>query len=205
MEDSLKGLFGGGEEGAAKKSRANDFVKRVSEGAPDQGFTTDEAVTQLNDVLKYANADQVKRATKSALANMPEDQQKEFGAFVSQLKTRKSGGASSGAADGGMSMDDISDLFGQSGGSANSLDDLLGGLMGGGGTSGASSGGGLGGMLSGMLGGLMGGGSQSNSGATASNDDGGFDLGSLLGSTTGKMVMGGIAAYLTKELLDGQG
>jgi hypothetical protein len=204
MENSLKGLFGGGEEGAAKTDRARDFVKRFSEGNPSEGYSQEEAAERLNDVLAHANSDQVKRATRAALNNLPEDQQQEFGKFVSELKARKSGG-DAGAAGGSFSMDDIADMFGQSGGSANSLDDLLGGLLGGGGTTGAASGGGgLGGMLSGMLGGLLGGGDKSNSGATASGDDG-FNIGDLLSGPTGKLIMGGIAAYLTKEMLDGKG
>lgn len=202
MESSLKGLFGGGEEGAAKENRARDFAKRFSEQKA-AGVSGDEVKTQLNDLLSHANADQVKRATRAALADLPEDQQKEFGNFVGQLKARKTGDAS--AAAGGFSMDDIADMFGQSGGSAGSLDDLLGGLLGGGGggsTSSSGGGGGLGGMLSGMLGGLLGGDDKATTGA-ASQESGDFDLGGLLNSGVGKMVMGGIAAYLTKELLDG--
>lgn len=200
MESSLKGLFGSGEEGAAKANRARDFAKRFSEQKA-AGVSSDEVKTELNELLSHANADQVKRATRAALADLPEDQQKEFGDFVGQLKARKSGEAATSA--GSFSMDDIADMFGQSGGSANSLDDLLGGLMGGGGTTSSSGGGGgLGGMLSGMLGGLLGGDDKATSGAT-SGDAGDFDLGGLLNSGVGKMVMGGIAAYLTKELLDG--
>jgi hypothetical protein len=203
MDNSLKGLFGGGEEGAAKTDRARDFVKRFSEGKPDEGYTHEEAASHLNSLLKHADADQVRRATKSAITNMPEDQQKEFGAFVSDLKARKSGGGNASGPGGNLSVDDISDMFGQAGGSANSLDDLLGGLLGGGTSGGSTSGGGgIGGMLSGMLGGLMGGGDKSRSHAS---DSGMPDLGGLLGSSAGKMVMGGIAAYLTKELLDGKG
>lgn len=198
MDSAMKGLFGGGEEGAAKKSAAEDFIKRVSEGAPDQGFTADEARSQLNNVLKYADADQVKSATKQVYENLPADQQKAFGDFVGQLQGRQPGADGSS----GLTEDDIADLFGQAGGSAGSLDDLLGGLMGGmtGSSSGGSSGG-LGGMLSGMLGGLFGG-SNANTGATAG--DAGLDIGDLLSSPTGKAVIGGLAAILTKNMLDGK-
>jgi hypothetical protein len=37
MEKTLTGLFGSGPEADAKTVRAQDFVKRYSEGAPDQG------------------------------------------------------------------------------------------------------------------------------------------------------------------------
>lgn len=206
MDSALKGMFGGGDEEAAKTDRARDFVKRFSEGRPDEGYTSGEAATQLNDLLKQADSDQVRRATKNALTNLPEDQQKEFGSFLSDLKARKTGESG-----GPMSTDDIADVFGQSGGAASGVDDLFGGLFGGGG------GGGLGGLLGGggsgggggvggLLGGLLGGGDDQPRASERSSGGGGdFDLGSILGSGVGKMVLGGIAAYLTKEMLDGKG
>ena len=99
MEKSLSGLFGSGPEADEKTARAKDFVKRYSEGAPDQGFTSDEAVGHLNTLLGHANSEQVERATKSALSNLPENQRAEFGQFVNQLQARKAGGrtASTGA------------------------------------------------------------------------------------------------------------
>ena len=41
MESPLKGLFGSGPEADEKVSKSRDFVKRVSEGKPDEGFSTD--------------------------------------------------------------------------------------------------------------------------------------------------------------------
>ena len=200
MEKSLSGLFGSGPDADAKTARARDFVKRYSEGAPDEGYTSDEAAGQLNELLSHANSQQVERATRNALQNLPEDRRAEFGEFVNQLQTRRSGGRPT--ASGAPSIDDISRMFGQAGGSATSVNDLFGSLFGGGMTGGStrSTGGGLGGMLSNLLGGLFGGGKSrttQTTGASASPD-----LGGLLGSNVGKMVMGGIAAYLTKELLD---
>jgi hypothetical protein len=203
MEKSLTGLFGSGAEADAKAERARDFVKRYSEGAPDEGYSSDEAVGQLNDLLGHANSEQVERATRSALKNLPDNKRAEFGEFVNQLQARKSGGRA--ATSGTPSIDDISRMFGQAGGSANSVNDLFGSLFGGGsGTSGSatSSGGGIGAMLSKLLSSLFGGG-RSRATQTAGASGMG-DLGGLLGSNAGKMVMGGIAAYLTKELLDGK-
>ena len=204
MEKSLTGLFGSGPEADAKSARAQDFVKRYSEGAPDQGFTGDEAVGQLNQLLSHANSQQVEAATKKALNNMPENQRAEFGQFVNQLHARQSGGTTTAA--GGTSIDDISRMFGQAGGSANSVNDLFGQLFGGsaagaGGT--AATGGGLGAMISKLISSLFGGGKSPNAstGATAS---GMGDLGSFMNSSAGRAVLGGIAAYLTKELMDGQ-
>jgi hypothetical protein len=191
MESQLSGLFGGGTEGETKAAKANDFVKRVHEGKADEGFSTDEAVNHLNQLLPHANSAQVERATKTAISNMPANQQAEFGQFVQQLKTRKSGGAAGGT---NVDVNDISKMFGQAGGSASNVNDLFGSLGGllGGGTSGTSSGGFMG-MLMNLLGGLFGG---NRSQSTA----GGADVGSLLGSTTGKVLMGGIAAALINEM-----
>jgi hypothetical protein len=57
-------------------------------------------------------------------------------------------------------------------------------------------------MLSKLLSSLFGGGRSRATQTTGASGMG--DLGGLMGSNTGKMVMGGIAAYLTKELLDGK-
>jgi hypothetical protein len=209
MDSNLKGLFGGGADADAKVGKANDFVKRVSEGAPDQGFSTDEAVGHLNQLLSHASGAQVERATKSALTNMSQDQQQEFGQFVNQLKARKTGGAATTGASSNIDINDISKMFGQAGGSAGSVTDLfgsLGGLLGGGSTTGATTGAASGGILAMIMkfiSGLMGGSKASstvNSGATSGIPD----LGGLLGGTTGKVLMGGIAAALIKELADGK-
>ena len=194
MDNALKGLFGGaGEDEAAGKDRARDFVRRYNEGPKDQGYDASETRDQLNKVLPHASSEQVERATKQALNDLPEDQRSQFGDFVGQLRQREPGNQPAGGG-GGFGMDDIAGMFGQSGGSANSVDDLFGGLMGGG--SGQSSGGGMGGML----GGLFGGGGDDGD-RTRTSDAGGGASG-FLSSGVGKMVLGGIAAYLTKEMLD---
>ncbi len=193
MDNALKGLFGGGGgDEAGGTDRARDFVRRYSEGPKDQGFEAEEARDQLNQLLPNASSEQVERATRQALNDLPEDQRSQFGDFVGQLRDREPG-ARSGGGGGGFGMDDIAGMFGQSGGSANSVDDLFGGLMGGGGS--RSSGGGMGDIL----GGLFGGGGDSDN-RSRSSDGGG--MGGFLSSGVGKVVLGGIAAYLTKEMLD---
>jgi len=138
MDSALKGLFGGGPEGDAKASGAADFAKRFAENGSG-GFSGEEASSRLNDVIGHANADQVKNATRSALGGMSEDQQKEFGSFVGQLRQR-SGNDGNGR---DYSVDDISDLFGQAGGPAKGVDDFLGGLFGNGNSSGGKDDGGF--------------------------------------------------------------
>ena len=191
MDSALKGLFGGGGDDAAGKERAREFVRRYNEGPKDQGYEASEARDQLNQLLPHANSDQVERATRQALNDLPEDQRSQFGDFVGQLRQREPGGQAAGGG-GGFGMDDIAGMFGQSGGSANSVSDLFGGLMGGG--AGRSSGGDLGGML----GGLFGGGDSDDRSQTS----GGGGMSGFLSSGAGKVVLGGIAAYLAKEMLD---
>jgi hypothetical protein len=166
MDSALKGLFGGGTEGESRASSASDFAKRVAEGTPGEGYTGDEASGFLNDLIGHANSDQVKNATRSTLGGLSEDQRKEFGSFVGDLRQRSSGSRNGND----YSVDDISDLFGQAGGPAGGLDDFLGGIFGSG---------------------------KDSSG----QGNGGFDLGNLFNSGIGKLVFGGIAAFLTNELL----
>jgi hypothetical protein len=196
MEKALTGLFGSGPEADAKTQKAQDFVQRYSQGAPDQGYTTDEAVGHLNNLLQHANSDQVEKATRHTLESLPENQRSEFGQFVNQLHERQTGQASGGT----PSVNDISRMFGQAGGSANSVGDLFGSLFGGGG----GSGGGAGGAITSMLGGLFGGndeshGTQQQSQSPSSGMGG---LGDFMNSGVGKVVIGGIAAYLARELLN---
>ncbi|HQY31663.1 MAG TPA: hypothetical protein PK691_10260, partial [Thermomicrobiales bacterium] len=105
-------------------------------------------------------------------------------------------------------IDDISKMFGQAGGPAGSLDDLLGGLLGGGATATTGAAGGTGGLLGGlskMLGGLLGGGNRRATPNVQTGGDVGSMLGGLLGSSAGKVLVSGMAAYLMKELMDGKG
>ncbi len=204
MEGAMKGLFGGGEGNHDEKvSKAKDFARRYTEGHPAEGYDDDEALQQFNSVIGNASSEDVERATKATLQNMPEADRSQFGSFVSQLQQRDhQTGSSSGA--GGFGVDDIAKMFGQSGGRANSAQDMFGGLLGGSG--GGSGGGGMGGMLGGLLGGGSGGsggggglGGLLGGGSAGQSSSGG--LGGMLGGSMGKMILGGIAAYLIKDKL----
>jgi hypothetical protein len=202
MSDQLAGLFGSGADADVKKAKANAFVNKVTAGTGDSDFDPEEAKGYLNQVLGKADSGQVESATRQALNNLNPDQQKEFGTFVDQLKKRDPSSPKAGSYD----VDEISKMFGQAGGPATSLDDLLGGLMGGlsGGTGGSSTAntGGIGGMLSSLLGSLSGGSKTSSS--TKGNDSGDFDLGALMNSPIGKTVMASIAAFLMKNMMGGR-
>lgn len=186
MEGMVKGLFGDGDGDDPKVNQAKDFARRYTEGHPAEGYDDDEALQQFNSVIGNANEDEVERATRATLQNMPETDRAQFGDFVSQLQQRERGG--SGGGGGSMGMDDISKMFGQRGGKANNAQDMFGGLLGGGSSGG---GGGIGDMLGGLLGG----------GGSTSQSSGGGGLGGMLGGSMGKMIMGGIAAYLIKDKL----
>ena len=202
MEGMMKGLFGGGgADDDAKVSRAKDFAQRYTQGDPSTGYDEDEALSHFNDVIAHSNSDEVERATRKTLENLPAGDRAQFGDFVSQLQQRNPGASHGSGGSGNLGVDDISKMFGQSGGRANNAQDMFGNLFGG---SGGSSGGGLGGMLGGLmggggsssgsgggLGGLLGGGSSSQAGG----------MGGMLGGGLGKMILGGIAAYLIKDKL----
>lgn len=202
MEGMVKGLFGGGDGDDPKVNQAKDFARRYTEGHPAEGYDDDEALQQFNSVIGNANEEEVERATRATLQNMPETDRAQFGDFVSQLQQRERGG--SGGGGGSMGMDDISKMFGQRGGKANNAQDMFGGLLGGGSSGG---GGGIGDMLGGLLGGSGGSsggggglGGLLGGGGSASQSSGG-GLGGMLGGSMGKMIMGGIAAYLIKDKL----
>lgn len=194
MEGMMKGLFGGGGNDE-QVGRARDFARRYSEGHPAEGYDDDEALEHFNSVIGSANEEEVERATRATLMNMPESDRAQFGDFVSQLRQRdpRQSGSSGG---GSFDIDDIARMFGQSGGRANNAQDMFGGLLGGGG-------GGMGGMLGGLMGGgggLMGGGGGLG-GLMGGGSSQGGGMGGMLGGNLGKMLMGGIAAYLIKDKL----
>ena len=199
MSDAIKGLFGGGKDDdpddkikkiGLEPGQAKSFVNRYLDGDASEGYDKDEAATAFEKVAQNATPEQMQRATRQALENMNPGQRSDFAKMLQQrqasggnvpIQTAGGGTASSGTASGGeMGVDDIlGGLLGGAsggGGGGGGLGDLFGSLLGGGG--GGSKGGGLGGMLGG--------------------------LGDLLGSPAGKALIGGIAAYGMKEIMDGK-
>lgn len=212
MSSTLKGLFGGGEDkadqanqaaggnplgglfGGGDADNARDFINRVQTGAPHEGFSNEEAVTRLAQAAPQASPEQLQRATRKAVERLPEDQRADF---AKMLKERMAGVDRSGSvANKGNSVDDVTDMFSQVlGGGGGGMGGLLGGLLGGGG--------------GGMLGGLLGGGNATTgtvNRSSGSTGGGGIDdmLGGLLGSTAGKAAIGGLAAMVLSELMDGK-
>lgn len=201
--DSLKGLFGGSDDKEASddkevvagesKSRAKDFVNRYLEGDPAEGYSADEARDQFRHVMQNASPEQIQRAAKQAVDNLPEDKRADFAKMLQQRqagqgmvdiqRTGETGAAQSGAPRGG----------------GGDLGGMLGGLLGGGAAGGAMGG------LDDLLGGFMGGDKGDKPGATQGG--GGMDdmlggLGDLINSPMGKVILGGVAAFAMKEMID---
>ena len=110
MEGMVKGLFGGSDgDNDHKVNQAKDFARRYTEGHPAEGYDDDEALQQFNSVIGGANEEEVERATRATLQNMPEADRAQFGDFVSQLQQRERG--ASGGGGGSMGMDDISNCL----------------------------------------------------------------------------------------------
>jgi hypothetical protein len=181
-DNPLGGLFGGGGGGdddpVADKEGARDFINRVTTGKPDEGFSTQEALSRLAQASKRATPEQMQRAAERATSRLDDNQRAEFGKMLQdRMGGQRSG--SVGTTDGGGQSGDLSGMLGQ----------LFGG----------------GGGMGGLLGGLMGG-DDGNNRATQGGSGGGLDdmLGGLLGSTAGKAAVGGLAAFVLSELLDGK-
>lgn len=183
MESVLKGLFGGGEfESEEKTKQAKDFVNRYEEGDPTEGYSQEEAIEHYRQIAQNADPETMQRATQKAVERLSPSQREDFAKMIQQRKEGQ-----------------VERREGEPGGGGGGLDDILGSLMGGGGAGGA---GGLGG-LDDLFGSVLGGGAASRTTqATAGGGGGGLDIGDLLGSPVGKAVLGGIAAFAMKEVLD---
>lgn len=171
----LTGLFGGGDPQSDQEG-ARDFINRVTTGAPDQGFTEQEALSRLAQASQHATPEQMQRAAERATSRLDDNQRADFAKL---LQERMGGVDRGGTADGGQGGD---------------LSGMLGQLFGGGGG------------MGGLLGGLMGGGGGNSRATQGGGGSGGLDdlFGGLLGSSAGKAALGGLAAYALSELLDGK-
>ena len=190
-DNPLAGLFGGGEQ----RAEAEDFVNRVTTGKPAEGYSNEEALAQFQKVAQNASPEQLQHAAQQAINDLDDDQRAEFAKMlqeraggVDSLRHRRHGGRRRGGrrrwwwrwtrrhprrADGRR--------LGRFGRRASG--DILGGLMGG-----------------------TGGACRQRCDPRRSSAGGGTDimdmLGGFMSSTAGKAVIGGIAAFATKELLD---
>lgn len=133
--DVLKGLFGGGDDAPQKQQQAQDFVNRYTQGAPDQGYTAQEAAQHYQSVAQNADPATIQRAAEQTFTGMAPDQRQQ----VSQVLQQQVGGTVS--SDPREMAGTVAQLHQQNPGGLASMFGM------------GSGGGGLGGMLGNVLGG----------------------------------------------------
>jgi hypothetical protein len=185
VEGALKGLFGGGDDDEKQRGQVQDFISRYDDGDPSEGYDENEAREHYARAAQQATPEEMERATRRSLEKLPENQRAQLSEMLRQRQ----------AGQGGVDIQRSGDQSGSAGGGG--IEDLLGGMMGGGGGRAGGSGGGLGDIL----GGLMGGGATGRGGAVDRGSAGG-GLGDLMSSPAGKALVGGIAAFALKEVMD---
>lgn len=212
----MRGVLGGNDP-EKESTQARDFIDRYTKGDPKEGYSVEEAQTFYQAAASRATPEQMQKAFRATIQNLPDNERAEFAEMLKQRQAGRgmvdiqrtgevtaAGTAGSAGAQQGGGLDDL--LGGLLGGAAGGggLDDLLGGLLGGGSSGGRDRGGdGGGGGLGDILSGFLGGGASEETGATDSGGGGAGDLfGGLLDSPIGKAVIAGTAAFAMKELID---
>lgn len=199
MDSLLGNLFADDDNDDVRRAKADDFVNRVESGAPTEGFSTEEALTNFSKVASNLSPDELQAATTQALERFSPEQRREFSAM---LQSKANGGGD--ATDDPFQIAQLTSqlqsqspdgLLGALGGGGG-LDSILGGLLGGGQS---SSGGGGGGLISDLLGGLLGGGKK-DSGSSSGSQAGGFDLSNPMVQA----VLAAIAAMAMKKFMGGR-
>lgn len=202
--EGRRGRGGGGGGGGRRRrrlsaeeaERAQDFINRYTTGDPTEGFSSEEAVSYLQQLRGEVPPEVLQRAAVATVQNLPDNQRK---AFAEMLQRRQQGAGMVTIERTGEARATQGRGGAQAGGDAG-MDDLLGGLFGsllGGGMAQpapqpqprpqaqqAPSGGlGMDDVLGGLLGSLLGGGAApapQGRGAPA-NDPFGDLLGGMLG------------------------
>lgn len=173
-------LGGGGDRGGL-----DDFVNRYEQGAPHEGISDDEALSQHDRFAEHLSDDEYHQYAEQAVSRLDPGEQQQLGSFLSGRAQEQ-----------GL---DVGNLLGGLGGGG-----ALGGL---GGMLGGSSGGGLGGMLGGGGGGgtnpaalamLMGGLNRHGGQRGLGNIVGG---GGAAGNPVVKAAMAGVAAMAARKML----
>ena len=227
-----RGGGGGGRRrmSAEEAERAQDYIARYTTGHPSEGFTPDEAVGYLRQMHGQVPPEVMQRAAVSTVQNLPEDQRKAFAEMLQRrqqgtgmVTIERTGQAhaaeSRGGQAGGADVDVLGSLFGtlMGGGAAQPAPQPV-----------PSGGLGPNDMLGGLLGALLGteakqrrrrgepaddpfgdlfGGMGMPAAQEApqqhkQQDEPGGGLGDILSSPLGKAVLGGIAAFAMKEMMD---
>ncbi len=194
MDTLLKGLFGD-QTDDQKQNQAQDFVSRYEQGAPADGITADEAVSNYQAVAGQISPQDLEDSADEAFQRLTPDERRQFAQW---LKER------GGDQVGDLTGDDPRQLAQVTSNLQQNQPDGLAGLLGGGGLASMLGGGALGGMLGGstgnsngiggMLTGAMGGGHgrQQNQGGGMSD---------MLQNPIARAVLGGIAAMAMKKMM----
>ena len=215
MVDSLKGLFGGGEqeqpgmgvagdragrreERAARRSlrhdpemrqRAQDFHSRYTTGDPSQGYDAREAWDMYQHARQEATPEQMQRAMEKTVTQMTPSQRAQFAQMLEERQR-------------GQGMTDIPRRSDTADPGPGGLLGMLHGFLGGGQPSRADE------PEGGMLGSLFGGDSgaarppRRDQTAQGQPEDQGSIFPGFLDNPLAKVLVGGIAAYAAKEIAD---
>ncbi len=220
MTDSLKGLFGGGDQGGGGdraerqaerqarraqrqewrsmkdnpdvQQRMQDFYNRYTTGHPAEGYTTQEAYQAYQQAAQEATPQQMQKALQQTVQNMTPDQRAEFNQMLQQ-RQRGQGTVNIPRQDpgpGGL-LDTIGSLFGASAATQAAQPAPPVHDVGDGG----------------FLGHLFGHGQQQapqpalQQAQQQSGDEGSIFPG-FLDNPLAKVIMGGVAAYAAKEIAD---
>ncbi len=192
MDSLLSSLFDDQGDAEEQRARAQDFVNRVAEGDPTQGFSDEEAVKNYDRVAGRLSPQELQEATTEAMDRFTPEQRKEFADLL-----KKQGGDAVrdvNYEDPNEVANLVTELQTQNPNglvgmlSGGGIEDILGALSGGGSTQGGAAG-----MISSLVGGLLGGGKGGQSGGIAD----------LLNSPVAKGVLASIAAMAMKKFMGG--
>ncbi|MGI8484751.1 MAG: hypothetical protein ACR2OU_10870 [Thermomicrobiales bacterium] len=195
MDTLLKGLFGD-QNDDQKRNQAQDFVNRYEQGAPADGITADEAVSNYQAVAGQISPQELEDSADEAFQRLSPDERREFAQW---LKER------GGDQVGDLNGDDPRQMAQVTTHLQQNQPDGLAGLLGGGSLASILGGGG-------GLGGLIGGNSSNNSGiggmltgamggGRGRQQDQGGGMSDMLQNPIARAVLGGIAAMAMKKMM----
>ncbi|MEJ7837584.1 MAG: hypothetical protein WKF81_02150 [Thermomicrobiales bacterium] len=193
--DSLLGSLFGDQDSDSKKNQAQDFINRYEQGAPHEGISAEEAVTNYQAVAGQLSPQDLEDSATEAYEKLSPEERNQFAQWLKEQGGDQIGDIN---ADDPRQLAQVTSrvqqnqpdgLAGLLGGGGGGIGSLLGGALGG--SSSGKSSGGLGGMLSGALGGGQG---------QSQNQGGG--MGDIMQNPIARAVFGGIAAIAMKKVMN---
>jgi hypothetical protein len=174
---------GGGRRGGGRRRRSpeeraqqQDFINRYTSGNPTEGFSSEEAIGYLQQLRGEAPPEVMQRAAVETVRHLPDEQRKQF---AEMLQRRQAGtGMVTIERTGEARATSAPTPSGRASPASDPFGDLLGGLLGGGAAA-----------------------PEPDPRQQQPQEQGG-GIGDMLGSPLGKAVLGGIAAYAMKEMMD---